>query len=57
MFRFRFARPLVAALALITLGGCKPLDDVAVLVFGRSMRNQRSFDPYENTIAPPVGAR
>ena len=53
MFRFRFARPLVAALALITLGGCKPLDDVAVLVFGRSMRNQRSFDPYENPRGAP----
>ena len=53
MFRFRFARSLVAALALITLGGCKPLDDVAVLVFGRSMRNQRSFDPYENPRGAP----
>ena len=53
MFRFRFARSLVAALALITLGGCKPLDDVAVLVFGRSMRNQRAFDPYENPRGAP----
>ncbi len=38
---------------LITLGACKPLDDAAVFVFGRSMRDSRSFDPYENTIAPP----
>ena len=53
MFRFRFARPLIAALALMTLGGCKPLDDVAVLIFGRSMRDQRSFDPYENPRGAP----
>jgi mono/diheme cytochrome c family protein len=53
MSKFRFARPLVAALALMTLGGCKPLDDVAVLIFGRSMRDQRSFDPYENPRGAP----
>ncbi len=53
MFNVRFARPLVAALALMTLAGCKPLDDVAVLVFGRSMRDQRSFDPYENPRGAP----
>jgi mono/diheme cytochrome c family protein len=35
------------------LGGCKPLDDVAVMVFGRSMRDQRSFDPYENPRGAP----
>ena len=53
MFKLRFARPLIAALALMTLGGCKPLDDVAVLIFGRSMRDQRSFDPYENPRGAP----
>ncbi len=38
------------AVALVTLvaGGCKPLDDAMVFVFGRSMRDQVSFDPYEN---------
>ena len=25
-------------------------------VFGRSMRDQRSFDPYENTLLPPEGS-
>ena len=50
--RARWRRPLVAALALTTLAGCKPLDDGMVLVFGRSMRDQRSFDPYENTRSP-----
>jgi len=38
---------------LIASGACSPLDDVMVNVFGRSMRISRSFDPYENTIAPP----
>ena len=47
---------LLAALALTTLGACKPLDDAMVLVFGRSMRDQRSFDPYENTRPAPANA-
>jgi mono/diheme cytochrome c family protein len=42
-----WSRPMLAALALTTLAGCKPLDDGMVMIFGRSMRNQRSFDPYE----------
>ena len=46
-------RLFVCALALTTLGACKPLDDAMVLVFGRSMRDQRSFDPYENTRPAP----
>ena len=50
----RLFKPAVCALALATLAGCKPLDDTMVTIFGRSMRNQRSFDPYENTRpAPP----
>jgi mono/diheme cytochrome c family protein len=44
---------LAAALALGALGACKPLDDTMVLIFGRSMRDQRSFDPYENTRPAP----
>jgi mono/diheme cytochrome c family protein len=47
---------IVAGLALLTLAGCKPLDDGAVAIFGRSMRNQRSFDPYENTRPAPAGS-
>lgn len=46
-------RPLLAALALLTAVGCKPLDDTMVFIFGRSMRDQRSFDPYENTRPAP----
>lgn len=50
----RKATRLVAAgLALATLAGCKPLDDTMVLIFGRSMRDQRSFDPYENPLPAP----
>lgn len=49
-------RWMIAALALATTTGCKPLDDVMVGIFGRSMRDQRSFDPYENPRPAPVGA-
>ena len=52
----RLLRPLVWVLALVTLAGCKPLDDAMVAVFGRSMRDQRSFDPYENTRPAPVNS-
>ncbi len=44
---------VVAGLALVAASGCKPLDDAMVAVFGRSMRDQRSFDPYENTRGVP----
>ena len=49
----RLLKPVVWTLALTTLAGCKPLDDTMVFIFGRSMRNQRSFDPYENTRPAP----
>lgn len=49
-------RPMVAALALMTLAGCKPLDDGLVMIFGRSMRDQRSFDPYEHPMPPAEGS-
>jgi mono/diheme cytochrome c family protein len=49
-------RPLAVALALVTLTGCKPLDDFMVALAGRSMRDQRSFDPYENTRLPAEGS-
>lgn len=52
----RLVRPMLAALALTTLAGCKPLDDGMVAVFGRSMRDQRSFDPYENPRSPAEGS-
>ena len=54
----RFAHGRNARLAwvgalLITSGACTPLDDTLAYIFGRHMRDSRSFDPYENTIAPP----
>ncbi len=44
---------LTAALLLLVGAGCSPLDDAMVLVFGRSMRDQPSLDPYENPQPPP----
>lgn len=52
----KMPRLLVAALALTVTAGCKPLDDTMVAIFGRSMRNSPSFDPYENVRMPPEGA-
>lgn len=52
-FARRSLRPLVAGLAVLAATGCKPLDDAMVAVFGRSMRDQRSFDPYEHTMPAP----
>lgn len=43
-------------LALGTLVGCSPMDDLLVSIFGRSMREQPSFNPYENPQPPPVGS-
>jgi mono/diheme cytochrome c family protein len=50
---FRFA--LLAGLVVST-GACNTLDDAMVRVFGRSMRDQASFDPYENTRLPADGS-
>ena len=53
---WRHARAIVAlALAGLGAGACVPLDDFMGEVFGRSMRDQPSFDPYENTLLPPEG--
>jgi mono/diheme cytochrome c family protein len=56
MRKTRFLRPLIAGLALMSVAGCKPLDDSLTFVFGRSMRDQPSFDPYENTRPAPEGS-
>lgn len=56
MLSKNFVRPLVSALALMTLAGCSPLDDLMVALAGRSMRDQRSFDPYENPRMPAEGS-
>lgn len=49
-------RITVAALAVSAVSACKPLDDALVSVFGRSMRDSRAFDPYENVRPAPVGS-
>ena len=53
--RLRGRVVLGLGLALLASGACVPLDDFMGDVFGRSMRDQRSFDPYENTLLPPEG--
>ena len=45
---------LLSLLALAT--ACTPLDDVMAGIFGRSMRDQSSFDPYENPLEAPEGS-
>jgi mono/diheme cytochrome c family protein len=53
MRRSRAIRFAVMALAAALAAGCHPLDNVMVDIFGRSMRDQRSFDPYENPRPQP----
>lgn len=56
------SRTMASALRLMALGllmattACVPFDNVMVSIFGRSMRDQPSFDPYENPRPAPVGA-
>jgi mono/diheme cytochrome c family protein len=48
---------LLATLVLtVTASSCTPLDNLMAVIFGRSMRDQPSFDPYENTRLPAVGS-
>ena len=56
MRRPSLMRPLVAVLALTTFSACSPLDHLMVKLAGRSMRDQRSFDPYENPRMPAEGS-
>ncbi|MBW3535178.1 MAG: c-type cytochrome [Gemmatimonadetes bacterium] len=45
---------LVAAVTL--LPACTPMDNVMHAIFGRSMRDSPSFDPYENPLLPAEGS-
>ena len=49
-------RFVAVALLAGLVSACSPFDDLMVQIFGRSMRDQRSFDPYENTLLPPEGS-
>jgi hypothetical protein len=48
----RKGRLTVALVMLTVMSACTPLDDAMANIFGRHMRDSRSFDPYENTIMP-----
>lgn len=52
----RGARIVTALLLVVVAGACSPIDDAMVAVFGRSMRDQPSFDPYENPRQPAPNA-
>ena len=48
---------LIAVLGcLLQIAACIPMDNAVQAIFGRSMQDQASFDPYENPMAPPEGA-
>ena len=49
-------RFVAAALLAGLVSACSPFDDLMVQIFGRSMRDQRSFDPYENPLPAPEGS-
>ena len=48
--------PVVALTLGVSVAACHPMDNLLFAIFGRSMRSQESFDPYENTLQPPEGA-
>lgn len=52
----KLIRLAVVVVAIGSASGCTALDDTMVFIFGRSMRDQASFDPYENPLNPPEGA-
>jgi mono/diheme cytochrome c family protein len=55
--RSRVRLRTVAVLAVLAgTSACTPFDDAMVAIFGRSMRDQDSFDPYENPQLPPEGS-
>jgi mono/diheme cytochrome c family protein len=45
-----------ALLLLLASMACTPLDDVMAGIFGKSMRDQPSFDPYEDPLTAPEGS-
>jgi mono/diheme cytochrome c family protein len=52
-----FEKRFLGLLSLLVLtAACTPLDDAMSAVFGRSMRDQPSFDPYENPLPAPQGS-
>ena len=41
---------------LVLAPACTPLDDAMAAIFGRSMRDQASFDPHEDPLPAPEGS-
>ena len=55
--RRRMTRGWAALFGLLVISSaCTPLDDVMAGIFGRSMRDQSSFDPYEDPLPAPEGS-
>lgn len=54
--RRRLRRGLVLSAALLATGACTPMDDAMVAIFGRSMRDQVTYDPYESPLLPAEGS-
>jgi mono/diheme cytochrome c family protein len=54
--RSRLRKGLVLGVALLATGACTPMDDAMVAIFGRSMRNQVTYDPYEEPLLPAEGS-
>lgn len=52
----RLRRGLLLGAALLATGACTPMDDAMVAIFGRSMRNQVTYDPYESPLLPAEGS-
>ena len=52
----RIAGRAALLLALVGPAACEPMDTGMQAIFGRSMRSQVSFDPYENPMNPPEGS-
>lgn len=52
----RVSRLFLMAGLVVSTSACNTLDDAMVVVFGRSMRDQSSFSPYENPRMPAEGA-
>lgn len=52
----RLRRGVVLGVALLATGACTPMDDAMVAIFGRSMRDQVTYDPYESPLLPAEGS-
>ena len=49
-------KAFAALTVIVATSGCTPMDDALVAIFGRSMRDQATFDPYEDPLPPAEGA-